>query len=280
MYTVYVQYIRGWGYGPVDQQGPQGNQFTNRSIPSSRHKFCRAGYGTDEALPSIRSLAKDLRISVITTKRAYDELEAEGPALYGGRAKGCFVARINRKQLLQGNLKQLDALMARTITLGGYVRHPPCTITASLFGDDRGGRRNEQRIGTAPREQTLRARFALQDLSLELPMGCILGLVRRKRRRKINHHSAADEYHPTRQRRNYCAGQKTTRVPGFEAVKEDIGVVLDEAYFPEVITAKQLNVVMKHTYCRWEENTFFSYLKRFDLPTDKSVVLRDLSRGG
>lgn len=32
----------------------------------------------DEALPSIRSLAKDLRISVITTKRAYDELEAEG----------------------------------------------------------------------------------------------------------------------------------------------------------------------------------------------------------
>ena len=32
----------------------------------------------DEALPSIRNLAKDLRISVITTKRAYDELEREG----------------------------------------------------------------------------------------------------------------------------------------------------------------------------------------------------------
>ena len=33
---------------------------------------------TDEALPSIRNLAKDLRISVITTKRAYEELEKEG----------------------------------------------------------------------------------------------------------------------------------------------------------------------------------------------------------
>mgnify|MGYP001127379056 FL=1 len=33
---------------------------------------------SDEALPSIRSLAKDLRISVVTTKRAYDELEKEG----------------------------------------------------------------------------------------------------------------------------------------------------------------------------------------------------------
>lgn len=46
----------------------------------------------DEALPSIRNLAKDLRISVITTKRAYDELEREG-FLYTVAGKGCFVAQ-------------------------------------------------------------------------------------------------------------------------------------------------------------------------------------------
>ncbi len=44
----------------------------------------------DEALPSIRNLAKDLRVSVITTKRAYDELEREG-FLYTVPGKGCFV---------------------------------------------------------------------------------------------------------------------------------------------------------------------------------------------
>ena len=44
-----------------------------------------------EALPSIRALAKDLRISVITTKRAYDELENEG-FIYTLPGKGCFVA--------------------------------------------------------------------------------------------------------------------------------------------------------------------------------------------
>ena len=44
-----------------------------------------------EALPSIRALAKDLKISVITTKRAYDELEAAG-FLYTVVGKGCFVA--------------------------------------------------------------------------------------------------------------------------------------------------------------------------------------------
>lgn len=47
-----------------------------------------------EALPSIRALAKDLRVSVITTKRAYDELEADG-FLYTVAGKGCFVAEKN-----------------------------------------------------------------------------------------------------------------------------------------------------------------------------------------
>ena len=50
----------------------------------------------DAPLPSIRSLAKDLRISVITTKRAYDELEKEG-FIYTVAAKGCFVAAMNRE---------------------------------------------------------------------------------------------------------------------------------------------------------------------------------------
>ena len=48
----------------------------------------------DESLPSIRSLAKDLRISVITTKRAYEELEKEG-FIYTVAGKGSFVAPKN-----------------------------------------------------------------------------------------------------------------------------------------------------------------------------------------
>ena len=52
----------------------------------------------DEAMPSIRGLARDLRISVITTKRAYDELEKEG-FLYAVPAKGFFVAPKNTELL-------------------------------------------------------------------------------------------------------------------------------------------------------------------------------------
>ena len=60
-----------------------------------------------EALPSIRALAKDLRISVITTKRAYDELEAEG-FLYTVAGKGCFVAEKNLELVREGRLKELE----------------------------------------------------------------------------------------------------------------------------------------------------------------------------
>ena len=61
----------------------------------------------DEGLPSIRSLAKDLRISVITTKRAYDELEREG-FIYTVPAKGCFVARKNLALLREEKLKMIE----------------------------------------------------------------------------------------------------------------------------------------------------------------------------
>lgn len=65
---------------------------------------------TDEALPSIRSLAKDLRISVITTRRAYDELEQEG-FIYTIPGKGCFVAQKNLQLLREENLKKIESHM-------------------------------------------------------------------------------------------------------------------------------------------------------------------------
>ncbi len=64
----------------------------------------------EEALPSIRNLAKDLRISVITTKRAYDELEREG-FIFTVAAKGCFVAPKNVELLREENLKQIEQHM-------------------------------------------------------------------------------------------------------------------------------------------------------------------------
>lgn len=70
----------------------------------------------DEMLPSIRSLAKDLRISVITTKRAYEELEREN-YIYTVTGKGSFVAKKNVEFLREENLKTIEELMDRIIKL-------------------------------------------------------------------------------------------------------------------------------------------------------------------
>lgn len=61
----------------------------------------------NELLPSIRGLAKDLRISFITTKRAYDELEKEG-FLYTVPGKGCFVAPKNIELIREETLKKIE----------------------------------------------------------------------------------------------------------------------------------------------------------------------------
>ena len=65
---------------------------------------------TDEPLPSIRALAKDLRISVITTKRAYDELERAG-FIYTVPGKGSFVAAKNTELLREEQLKKIEEHM-------------------------------------------------------------------------------------------------------------------------------------------------------------------------
>lgn len=76
---------------------------------------------SEEALPSIRSLAKDLRISVITTKRAYDELEREG-FIYTVAGKGCFVAPKNVELLRENNLRQIEEHLQSALQLAKSCR--------------------------------------------------------------------------------------------------------------------------------------------------------------
>ena len=60
-----------------------------------------------DMLPSIRSLARDLGISVITTKRAYEELEKQD-LIYSEQGKGFFVNKVNQNLLLESRLKEYE----------------------------------------------------------------------------------------------------------------------------------------------------------------------------
>ena len=67
-----------------------------------------------DALPSMRLLAKDLRISVITTKRAYDELDRAG-FLENVPGKGCFVAPQNRELLREAQLRKIEEHLSQAV---------------------------------------------------------------------------------------------------------------------------------------------------------------------
>jgi len=67
-----------------------------------------------ELLPSIRQLAKDLQISVITTKRAYDDLEQEG-FIVSVVGKGSFVAGQNRELLREMRLRWIEERLAEVV---------------------------------------------------------------------------------------------------------------------------------------------------------------------
>ena len=118
--------------------------------------------------------------------------------------------------------------------------------------------------------------FHLDDVSFTLPEGMILGLVGEN-----------------------CAGKSTTiraimnarrpdageiRVLGCDSsssafcrVKEEIGVVLDEAYFPEVLTARNVGTVLARTYRQWDRTAYQGWLERFGLP--EKTQFRHYSRG-
>jgi len=70
-----------------------------------------------DALPSMRLLAKELHISVITTKRAYEELERDG-FLESVPGKGCFVAPQNRDMVREAQLRKVEALLSAAVDEG------------------------------------------------------------------------------------------------------------------------------------------------------------------
>ena len=76
-------------------------------VKSIKNSIIQEEIMTGDILPSIRSLARDLQISVITTKRAYEELEKEG-LIYSVQGKGFYVKEPNRQKLREEQLKDFE----------------------------------------------------------------------------------------------------------------------------------------------------------------------------
>ncbi len=118
--------------------------------------------------------------------------------------------------------------------------------------------------------------FTLKNVNLSLPSGCVMGLIGE---------NGAGKSTTIRLLMNTLkqdAGEilvfgLDNRQKEFRNIKEDIGIVLDEAYFPEALNAKKVSQLMRHAYKNWQEDLFFGYVKRFHLSEKKR--LKEYSRG-
>ncbi len=118
--------------------------------------------------------------------------------------------------------------------------------------------------------------FAIRDLNLMVPSGTICGLVGENGAGKSTTiRLLMGALRPDSGTASVLGVDVTS--PEFREVKENVGVVLDEAYFPESLNAAQVGKIMAATYRQWDQKLYDGYLKRFDLPEKKQF--KDFSRG-
>ena len=92
----------------------------------------------DDLLPSIRQLAKDLKISVITTTRAYNDLEEEG-FIATVQGKGCFIMPQNKEMARENALRKVELGLADAITAaksGGIEKTEVIEMLNLLYKED------------------------------------------------------------------------------------------------------------------------------------------------
>ena len=118
--------------------------------------------------------------------------------------------------------------------------------------------------------------FELQDVNLTLPKGCILGLVGENGAGKSTTiRLLTGDLRPDSGTVSVLDAEPGS--PDFRSVKERLGVVLDDAWFPEILNARQVGTMMAMTYESWDAELYESYLARFALPREKNF--KDYSRG-
>ncbi len=118
--------------------------------------------------------------------------------------------------------------------------------------------------------------FTLDDLTFSLPAGCILGLVGENGAGKSTALKLLMNAIP-RDGGTVSLLGTDNQSPDFLRAKQEIGVVLDEACFPEVLTPKQLGRIMALTYTNWDQARYAALLSRFRIDPDKRF--KTFSRG-
>ena len=223
-------------------------------------------------LSPIRKLAKELNISVITTKRAYDKLEREG-FIVTVAGKGSFVATINKEIFRETKLKFVEDKMTEAIetakavglTLENYKKWSNFYTRGEVQWNHSRGEKSLQK---------LRELF-FKNVNIRLDRGYIMGFIGPNGAGKsttiklimnlIKKDSGTIKIFQLDHQKNELA------------IKDRIGFVYDENYYYEELTVEEMKNFVKPFYSRWDEAAFKNYVDQFELPLKKPI--KNLSKG-
>ena len=116
--------------------------------------------------------------------------------------------------------------------------------------------------------------FTLKNISFNVPQGSIVGLIGE---------NGAGKTTTIKSILNITNAEGSVTIFGKDSkkaekeIKNEIGVVLDDSFLSDYLTAKHVNSIMKDVYKTWNEGKYINLLKQFDLPKDK--LIKDFSSG-
>lgn len=238
-------------------------------------------------LPSIRALASDLGVSVITTKRAYADLEQLG-FICTVQGKGCFVAEGNQELLRENQLCHIR----RATRTGSNASRNPGRHARQAARDARPGSPRNHAVAICKKGYTMQKllelkgvsrrvsdRFSLRDVTLAVEPGQIVGFVGANGAGKTTTIRAAlglikpdaGEVHLLGQRCDTYAPDETQH-----HLRSRVGLVLDTCPFPSTLKVGQVEALVGPAYPTWSRETFAGFIDRFGL--DAKTKVKDLSR--
>lgn len=118
-------------------------------------------------------------------------------------------------------------------------------------------------------------KFKLDDINLNIPKGIIVGLIGENGAGKTTLIKSILNLINIDSGNIKIFGKSNKESDAI--IKEDIGIVLDNMFFPEILNAKDINLIMKDIYKNWDSDLYFNYLEKFDIPLSKKI--KDLSKG-
>ena len=117
--------------------------------------------------------------------------------------------------------------------------------------------------------------FQLGELNLDIPSGEIIGLIGENGAGKTTLIKSILDILRINKGEIKILGKDIKN--NETLIKEDIGVVLDNTFFPEVLNAKDIDSVMKSIYKSWDSKLYYDYLKEFNIPV--TSIIKKLSKG-